>query len=202
MWIQRFFRSKFRFGLISPLTYIFLALVQHSFSRPFLRATIMSATLRLAAVLSLFSSNALAHNLPNHWQHRRAIVPAAADINDNYDFVIAGGGVGGLAMAARLSEDANATVLVLEAGESGDDVASQIGACSVPRSSGSSILKRARSRTWQHLLEFPRRFLLRLRLQDCRPSQCQQPPALMATRKGARWLVCDQRPILRPPFQG
>lgn len=121
----------------------------------------MSATLRLVVVLSLLSTNALAHNLPNHWQHRRAIVPTASDINDNYDFVIAGGGVAGLVMAARLSEDANATVLVLEAGETGDDVASRIGAWFVSPSIR-DMLNRALSRTWQYLLELARRLYLRL----------------------------------------
>jgi len=40
--------------------------------------------------------------------------------------VIAGGGVGGLALAARLSEFSNFTVCLIEAGGSGEDVADQI----------------------------------------------------------------------------
>jgi choline dehydrogenase len=38
-----------------------------------------------------------------------------------YDYVIAGGGLGGIVTAARLSEDSTKTVLVLEAGYSEED---------------------------------------------------------------------------------
>ncbi|TIB75663.1 hypothetical protein E3Q23_02261 [Wallemia mellicola] len=85
-----------------------------------LSSTLLLATTALAAYNP--------HSHQKHWLTSRADTSDdASKVSDKeFDFVVVGGGVGGLAIAARLSEEANLTVAVIEAGGDGSDVKDQI----------------------------------------------------------------------------
>lgn len=83
-----------------------------------------------AAALSPFVAAAPSSHNPNHPVRQlvsRAITNDASTVADQrFDFIIAGGGLAGLAVAARLSEWSNQTVLVVEAGPDGSQYEEKI----------------------------------------------------------------------------
>jgi len=87
-------------------------------------------SLWLLLAISVLSSNALSYtpsdpHVLSRTLHARGYVTKDT-ITASYDFVIVGGGLAGLVLAARLTENQKTTVLVLEAGDSGEAVADRI----------------------------------------------------------------------------
>ena len=82
-----------------------------------LLAALLAVLLALADTTSAISQHEGAREIA-----RRSLTTKASDLDGNdFDYVVVGGGLAGLVVASRISEDSSLKVAVIEAGESGYD---------------------------------------------------------------------------------
>jgi len=119
--------------------------------------------------------------------------------NASYDYVIVGGGTGGLTIAARLAEDKNVSVAVIEAGgfyqiDNGNGRSVMILSTGIQIIVLTALQCRPRSLRQSRRSSCARKFSTSDRLGFCHDSSAwiRKPQHSLCSWKDSRWLQCTQ----------